>query len=89
VTILADPPLRVDGKCVECRKPRHPERSQKYAKAAAQADVFCSTACCRAWHEREQQRASEPRPITPREWRRAENAALALEPGGAFERFGS
>ena len=47
---LIDPPVRPDGNCVICRKPRKPERSRKYAGATAQLDPFCSNTCARAWY---------------------------------------
>lgn len=45
-----DPPVRPDGKCAVCPKPRHPERSSRYARGHAEADSFCSSECCRKWH---------------------------------------
>lgn len=45
----ADPPVRRDGRCAECREPRNP-RANRYSGLAAQLDPFCSTGCCKAWH---------------------------------------
>jgi hypothetical protein len=45
-----DPPVRDDGRCAQCGKPRRPERSRSYGGYAAEADAFCSTDCCRVWH---------------------------------------
>lgn len=47
---LADPPVRTDGGCAKCFKPRRPERSAKYGGVAPELDPFCSSECCRAWH---------------------------------------
>lgn len=47
--IRPDPPVRPDGLCV-CGKPRHPERSAKYAGGLAEADAFCRTECARDYH---------------------------------------
>jgi len=46
-----DPPVRDDGLCHVCLKPRRPERSKRYGGAAAEMDSFCSTECARAYHE--------------------------------------
>jgi len=53
-----DPPVRRDGKCAECGKPRYPGRSRKYGKGAADLDPFCSTNCARKWHDVEDQRTA-------------------------------
>lgn len=45
-----DPPIRKDGLCVVCWKPRKPERSAKYGQGEADLDPFCSSPCCRVWH---------------------------------------
>ena len=39
-----DPPIRKNGRCAVCNAPR-PHLAQ------AQGDPFCSTNCCRIWHE--------------------------------------
>lgn len=46
---LLDPPVRADGNCFTCGKPRKPERSRRYAKGknSAKNDPFCSANCCR------------------------------------------
>lgn len=46
-----DPPVRGDGLCAVCLKPRHPERAAKYAREVAEMDPYCSSTCARAWHE--------------------------------------
>lgn len=48
--IFGDPAVRADGLCVVCDKPRHPERSAKYAKGIAELDPFCSNVCARDWY---------------------------------------
>jgi len=45
-----DPAVRDDGLCVVCLKPRHPERSRRYAGDIATFDSFCSSTCAREWH---------------------------------------
>ncbi len=45
-----EPPVREDGRCVVCLKPRRPERSAKYAQGCAALDAFCSTECAREFH---------------------------------------
>jgi hypothetical protein len=45
-----DPPVPADGSCYVCGKPRHPERSKRYAPGIAALDPFCSNMCCRAYH---------------------------------------
>ena len=45
-----DPPVRDDGLCSVCLKPRRPERSRKYARLIAEMDPFCSSTCSREWH---------------------------------------
>ena len=47
--VTKDPPVRKDGLCVVCKKPRDPAASGKYGGAAAALDPFCSTACCREY----------------------------------------
>jgi len=44
-----DPPIRTNGGCAKCGQPRHPERSRRYAKHAADLDPFCSNICAREW----------------------------------------
>ncbi|HKE79040.1 MAG TPA: hypothetical protein VKB54_07015 [Solirubrobacteraceae bacterium] len=39
-----NPPVRVDGRCVVCGRPRP-------ALAARHGDPFCKTDCARGWHE--------------------------------------
>jgi hypothetical protein len=47
----ADPPVRPDGTCARCGKPRHVNAQvRKYAGHQIDTDPFCSTACCRAHH---------------------------------------
>ena len=53
-----DPPVRRDGRCAECGKPRYPGRSRKYGKGAADLDPFCSTNCARKWHDVKDQRTA-------------------------------
>jgi RNA polymerase sporulation-specific sigma factor len=36
--------------CLTCRRPRHPERSLKYAREIAERDPWCSRTCAEAWH---------------------------------------
>jgi hypothetical protein len=43
-SLLADPPRRGDGCCVNCRRGR-PEVAVKHG------DPFCSTGCARTWHD--------------------------------------
>jgi hypothetical protein len=45
-----DPPIRADGRCAVCSKPRNPERSRRYGGPAAETDPFCSTECARGYH---------------------------------------
>ena len=46
-----DPPLRRDGKCAHCKQPRPHARPNKYSGDTATKDPFCSSSCCRAWHQ--------------------------------------
>lgn len=48
--VIPDPPVRADGRCYVCLKPRDPERSRKYAGDVATLDPFCSNVCARAFH---------------------------------------
>ena len=49
--VKADPPIRKDGTCAACRKPR----------GHSLPDPFCSMECCRAWHGATiEKRASKP-----------------------------
>jgi hypothetical protein len=48
--IRPDPPLRPDGRCAVCHKPRRPERSRRYGGAVAELDPFCSVTCARQYH---------------------------------------
>lgn len=44
-----DPPVRTDGLCIVCLKPRHPERSKKYGGDVAELDPFRKTECARSY----------------------------------------
>jgi hypothetical protein len=44
-----DPLPRRDGRCVVCRKKRHPP-AKNYAANEYITDPFCSTQCCRLYH---------------------------------------
>lgn len=46
----ADPPIPADGGCAQCGGTRELPKRGRYHNAAADADPFCSTECCRAWH---------------------------------------
>lgn len=48
--MIADPPVRADGRCHVCAKQRKPERSKKYAGLTAETDPFCSVECVRAYY---------------------------------------
>ena len=48
----ADPPLRADGKCANCKKTRRHAVWNRYSDVQAILDPFCSTECCRSWHSR-------------------------------------
>ena len=45
-----DPPVRADGRCAVCGKPRRVDRSRRYGGAEAERDPFCSVTCCRRFH---------------------------------------
>jgi len=46
-----DPPVRADGRCAQCGKPRKlTKQARRYAGYQLDADPFCSTHCCRAYH---------------------------------------
>lgn len=45
----ADLPLRRDGRCAYCGGERKLPKARHRAEAAL--DPFCSTECCRAWHQ--------------------------------------
>jgi hypothetical protein len=47
--VTADPPVKADGTCYVCGKPRRVPKGA-WARAAAELDSFCSTECCRQWH---------------------------------------
>lgn len=49
MTIRPDPPVRRDGCCVVCKKPRK-RPATRYGLAEYETDPFCSTTCARAWH---------------------------------------
>lgn len=48
-----DPPVRADGLCAQCDKPRtRPRRPQKGVDPASYLrDPFCSTSCARAYYD--------------------------------------
>lgn len=50
--VNADPKVRKDGRCAQCRKPRATVTAamRKYAGDQIDRDPFCSMACCRKWH---------------------------------------
>lgn len=49
--VIADPPVRADGRCLTCNGPRTAHRKSKpLYRAAAERDPFCSTKCAREWH---------------------------------------
>lgn len=51
VRMIADPPVRRDGLCVQCGKPRRMPRPQRGIDASVYAlDPYCSSLCARAWH---------------------------------------
>lgn len=78
-----DPPVRADGRCVECGGPRKlTKQARKYAGVALDLDPFCSSRCCRKWHGCEiEERVSEARDEAARRsadaWRAAREMALA------------
>lgn len=46
-----DPPVRANGLCAQCGKPRKPPaRKQRGVDPAVYVDPFCSAECCRAYH---------------------------------------
>lgn len=49
--ILPDPPVRPDGLCATCLRERKHAKPNKYSGDQAVNDPFCSTACCRVWHD--------------------------------------
>lgn len=46
-----DPLVRKDGKCAKCRKKRALAVKSPYGGDQAINDPFCSTVCCREWHD--------------------------------------
>ena len=48
--VKVDPPVRADGCCATCGKPRNPERSERYGREFALRDPFCSSLCAMRWH---------------------------------------
>jgi len=49
--VLPDPPVREDGRCVVCLKPRRlTKQARKYAGVWLDLDPFCASKCCRKWH---------------------------------------
>jgi hypothetical protein len=42
--------VRKDGTCLKCRKPRNP-RKNPYSGIAPFLDPFCSSKCCKEFHE--------------------------------------
>lgn len=57
----ADPPVRADGRCAQCKRPRTlPKRPQKGVDPASyERDPFCSSTCARLWHGLETARPRE------------------------------
>lgn len=58
--MIADPPVRADGSCVVCRKPRLTrlpkvitQRSKTELLDHLAGDPFCRTECARKWHRTE------------------------------------
>ena len=49
--MAADPPVRDDGCCIVCEKPRTiTKQVRRYAGVQIDSDPFCSSRCCREWH---------------------------------------
>lgn len=49
--VAGDPPVRADGRCVVCLKPRKlTKQARRYAGAQLDIDPFDSTSCCRKYH---------------------------------------
>jgi hypothetical protein len=49
--VKPDPTMRRDKRCAQCGGPRTNAVWNRYGHDAAIQDVFCSTACCRAFHQ--------------------------------------
>lgn len=49
--MTTDPPVRKDGRCAQCLGPRKHAVANKYSGMDAVQDPFCSTTCCREWHD--------------------------------------
>ncbi len=47
--VKPDPPVRADGRCVVCKKPRVIPKKEPY-RTHALTDPFDSAPCCMAWH---------------------------------------
>jgi hypothetical protein len=47
--VRADPPIRRDGRCSVCAKPRK-KPATSYGRDEYARDPFCSTKCARKWH---------------------------------------
>lgn len=64
-----DPPVRKDGLCATCKKPRKEVKPQKGVDPKQYVDPFCSSRCCRAYHGTSVKEGadSKGRAPTPRE----------------------
>ena len=49
MSLKADPKIRKDGRCAQCRKPVH-IKARPGVNPALYVDPFCSSSCARAWH---------------------------------------
>lgn len=46
-----DPRVRKDGLCANCKQPRKHAKWNRYSGHQPIGDPFCSSTCCRAWHD--------------------------------------
>ncbi len=47
---MTDPKIRKDSTCVVCRKPLPRVKPQRGVPPQLYIDPFCSTSCCKRWH---------------------------------------
>lgn len=55
-----DPPVRADGRCAECGKARVIPKTTYASREQYESDPFCSSKCCRRYHNVEPHRDLKP-----------------------------
>ena len=77
--VSVDPPVRADNLCAVCESPLpRSKHSRRYAGVQLDVDPFCSTDCCRAYHD-----VPRPLPVTDRQLAAARDSAARFRASAA------